>query len=712
MKTRTGTKAAADRRRARRRGAAAAAARRHRPHPDWVLDERTRKVGRQGVAQAREILRRVAPPEAGPQGELTAPVRAIQSTTRLGVPRRRTSSRPGLRRLSPKLRMFRCRAARSAAIGLGVGVGPRPHRLVAGPERVDQRRRVVEVLEREQRDQRRPGSRSPRSGPGSRSASPRLACTITLPGWTSPWSRCGRCGGFRQSASSAPLRPIDRLGEHRPVGGRELVEPVSVPEVEDPVGRRARRPAGRDAYATAAVLVHDGGQRADPAHEMLSACTAREAAARATHSNSTHVRAPGTPGRATLARPPTPSLVADHRGHGQTRCRAGARRPTRPRAPRSRRRGYADSGSRASAYAVAVGRLDAEHRVERLRDERAHARTSRSYAASASRASARSRPSSAAAVRSSKARGPVTAGRNAASTCARPPRATSGRSAHIGFERLDLAPAPPRRRGARRAACRSPPTTSTPAPARPRRASSSPDAARRADERAHRVPQLVDALAEQRRARPHPVDGAVVVTRARGAARGRSRRRCAGRGRRASPSALLTTTRSASSTIPRFTPCSSSPAPGASSSTNRSTMPATATSDWPTPTVSTSTTSKPAASHTSSASRVRRATPPSVPPDGDGRMNASGPPRELLHPRLVAEDRAAAARARRVDREHRDSVPGVDEVQPERLDERRLPRARRAADPDTGRAAGRGQDRRRAARPHRRGDRPASTRRA
>jgi hypothetical protein len=32
--------------------------------PDWVLDERTRTVGRQGVAQAREILRRVAPPEA------------------------------------------------------------------------------------------------------------------------------------------------------------------------------------------------------------------------------------------------------------------------------------------------------------------------------------------------------------------------------------------------------------------------------------------------------------------------------------------------------------------------------------------------------------------------------------------------------------------------------------------------------------------------
>ncbi len=32
--------------------------------PDWVLDERTRRVGRQGVALAREILRRTAPPDA------------------------------------------------------------------------------------------------------------------------------------------------------------------------------------------------------------------------------------------------------------------------------------------------------------------------------------------------------------------------------------------------------------------------------------------------------------------------------------------------------------------------------------------------------------------------------------------------------------------------------------------------------------------------
>jgi hypothetical protein len=32
--------------------------------PDWVLDERTRRVGRQGVALAREILRSVAPPDS------------------------------------------------------------------------------------------------------------------------------------------------------------------------------------------------------------------------------------------------------------------------------------------------------------------------------------------------------------------------------------------------------------------------------------------------------------------------------------------------------------------------------------------------------------------------------------------------------------------------------------------------------------------------
>src|SRR3954447_13140943 len=81
---------------------------------------------------------------------------------------------------------------------------------------------------------------------------------------------------------------------------------------------------------------------------------------------------------------------------------------------------------------------------------------------------------------------------------------------------------------------------------------------------------------------------------------------------------------SASSVIPRLMPCSSSPAPGAMRRTNVSTTASTTVSDWPTPTVSTSTVSKPAASQTRSASRVRRATPPSAPPEGEGRTNASG----------------------------------------------------------------------------------------
>ena len=51
-------------------------------------------------------------------------------------------------------------------------------------------------------------------------------------------------------------------------------------------------------------------------------------------------------------------------------------------------------------------------------------------------------------------------------------------------------------------------------------------------------------------------------------------------------------------------------------------MECTAVSDCPTPTVSTNTTSNPAASHNTILSRVFRATPPSEPAEGDGRMNA------------------------------------------------------------------------------------------
>ena len=76
--------------------------------------------------------------------------------------------------------------------------------------------------------------------------------------------------------------------------------------------------------------------------------------------------------------------------------------------------------------------------------------------------------------------------------------------------------------------------------------------------------------------------------------------------------------------IPRLMPCNSSPAPEICNSMNRSTIECTAVSDWPTPTVSMKITSKPAASHNTIVSRVLRATPPSEPADGEGRMKTSG----------------------------------------------------------------------------------------
>jgi hypothetical protein len=115
--------------------------------------------------------------------------------------------------------------------------------------------------------------------------------------------------------------------------------------------------------------------------------------------------------------------------------------------------------------------------------------------------------------------------------------------------------------------------------------------------------------------------------------------------------------RSAISMIPRFTPCNSSPPAGAIRSTKTSDISATIVSDWPTPTVSISTTSKPAASQSATASRVRRATPPRCVWLGEGRMKARGGRGQPLHPRLVAEDRAARAGRGRVDRQHRHAQP-------------------------------------------------------
>ena len=85
-----------------------------------------------------------------------------------------------------------------------------------------------------------------------------------------------------------------------------------------------------------------------------------------------------------------------------------------------------------------------------------------------------------------------------------------------------------------------------------------------------------------------------------------------------SPSAFVITTASAISIIPRFIPCSSSPAPASINSKKKSTIPCTAISDCPTPTVSISIVLYPAASHNIIVSLVFLATPPNEPLAGDG----------------------------------------------------------------------------------------------
>ena len=61
---------------------------------------------------------------------------------------------------------------------------------------------------------------------------------------------------------------------------------------------------------------------------------------------------------------------------------------------------------------------------------------------------------------------------------------------------------------------------------------------------------------------------------------------------------------------------------------------------------------------------------------------------QLLHPSLVAEDRAAGDAAGRIDGQHRDAVALLDQVQAEHFDERALADAGHAADGDPERGAG------------------------
>ena len=113
---------------------------------------------------------------------------------------------------------------------------------------------------------------------------------------------------------------------------------------------------------------------------------------------------------------------------------------------------------------------------------------------------------------------------------------------------------------------------------------------------------------------------------------------------RLSPSAFVMTIASAISIIPRFIPCSSSPAPDIIRSRKKSTIDLTTVSDCPTPTVSIMMTSKPAASHKIEVSRVFRATPPRVSPEGEGRIKAfssvESSSMRVLSPRMLPLERS------------------------------------------------------------------------
>ncbi len=91
-------------------------------------------------------------------------------------------------------------------------------------------------------------------------------------------------------------------------------------------------------------------------------------------------------------------------------------------------------------------------------------------------------------------------------------------------------------------------------------------------------------------------------------------------------------------------PCNSSPVPASWMSRKKSTMEWQAVSLWPTPTVSTKILSKPAASQRMMVSRVLRATPPSDPAVGLGRMNEAGCTASfsmrVLSPRMLPLERS------------------------------------------------------------------------
>ena len=172
-----------------------------------------------------------------------------------------------------------------------------------------------------------------------------------------------------------------------------------------------------------------------------------------------------------------------------------------------------------------------------------------------------------------------------------------------------------------------------------------------------------------------------VLRRGRGQTRASLRRRDAVRSA-PSRSALFTTKMSAISMMPALSACTSSPVPGTSTTIDTSAVRTMSTSSCPTPTVSMITKSRPAASSTSAASLVARASPPRWPRVAMLRMNTPASPAcacmRTRSPRMAPPVKGLVG----IDRDDAHGVPGRAQLGGQPIDERALARAWRAGDAD------------------------------
>ena len=123
-----------------------------------------------------------------------------------------------------------------------------------------------------------------------------------------------------------------------------------------------------------------------------------------------------------------------------------------------------------------------------------------------------------------------------------------------------------------------------------------------------------------------------------------------------SRSPLFTTSRSAISSRPAFSAWTSSPRPGAVTTTTASAASATSSSACPAPTVSTKITGNPAASSTATDGRGRAREPTLVAARGQRADEDAVVGGVAVHPHAIAQERAARKRAGGIDGHHRDPL--------------------------------------------------------